>query len=785
MATTALERLYKITVDGSKAIADLEKIAKSTKSVDDRVKQFSKEFSDLKRNLLGGIGFAAVVAGFNSIVASMSDIVDQSQKLGITTTAFQQLQFAAKQSGVSAEALNTGIKKLQIGLQSLNDPTSEQGRLLKELGVTAGDDVTKAFDKIADAYKNSNEEGKKVAIVTKALGKSANELVPLLNNGSEGLREFNAEMKRLGLVVDDRTLKLFDEVGDNFDKIGAIGKSVGIQLSAGLLPSLIAIQEAISDAAGTSDIFTDAGRSIGVVVRGLTIGFIYFGTVLKQVGTGIGAVAAATEALFSEGTLKERIERASGVLQAFGKEFDEMSAAADKAVRQVNERTEEIAANGLPKATRGQNALGVSTEAANKELERQAKILANLRFEYGTLIGSLNETQKLNLRIKLGLVEYTAEQLKLARAIAAFKDRTEADKKAAESLKKLTEETGKLFTEQEKQIEQYDKLLQSLDPAIKKNDEYAAGLEIITNEYLLGRRSIEELSKAVELLDKKYDGSVEAAKALNEENAKIFDAQQKQIDEYDKLVESLDPAIKKNEEYAAGLEIISNAYLHGRITAEELDKQLEKLHKKFGETNPVLDIVSSNFESFFKNLESGAQRADELFKRMVQSILAQLLRLAAQKAILAAFGINIGAKAAKGMVFAHGEIVRRYAQGGVVEHGHHVQKFAKGTILTSPVLFPMAGGLGQAGEAGAEGVFPLTRTSSGDLGVKGVSPTVHVNVINNANAEVEVRTSQDGSRVDIIVDRAKRAVAADIRSGGGIVASSIESTYALGRARGG
>ena len=46
-----------------------------------------------------------------------------------------------------------------------------------------------------------------------------------------------------------------------------------------------------------------------------------------------------------------------------------------------------------------------------------------------------------------------------------------------------------------------------------------------------------------------------------------------------------------------------------------------------------------------------------------------------------------------------------------------VTPFAKGGVLASPAYFPMQGGLGLAGEAGAEAILPLARGSDGRLGV--------------------------------------------------------------------
>lgn len=57
------------------------------------------------------------------------------------------------------------------------------------------------------------------------------------------------------------------------------------------------------------------------------------------------------------------------------------------------------------------------------------------------------------------------------------------------------------------------------------------------------------------------------------------------------------------------------------------------------------------------------------------------------------------------------------ADGGVLAGGQ-VKPFASGGVIATPTYFPLKGGLGLAGEAGAEAVLPLARGSDGTLGVK-------------------------------------------------------------------
>ncbi|TCT07621.1 phage tail tape measure protein [Aquabacter spiritensis] len=57
-----------------------------------------------------------------------------------------------------------------------------------------------------------------------------------------------------------------------------------------------------------------------------------------------------------------------------------------------------------------------------------------------------------------------------------------------------------------------------------------------------------------------------------------------------------------------------------------------------------------------------------------------------------------------------------FAQGGIVADG--VRPFAKGGVVAAPTYFPLPGGTGLMGEAGAEAILPLARGADGALGVR-------------------------------------------------------------------
>jgi phage-related minor tail protein len=79
--------------------------------------------------------------------------------------------------------------------------------------------------------------------------------------------------------------------------------------------------------------------------------------------------------------------------------------------------------------------------------------------------------------------------------------------------------------------------------------------------------------------------------------------------------------------------------------------------------------------------------------------------------------------------------------------------FAQGGIVNSPVLFPMRGGTGLAGEAGPEAIMPLARGRDGKLGLR-ASGAAASNITINISTPDAQSFRQSQSQVAAMVSRA-------------------------------
>jgi phage-related minor tail protein len=82
-----------------------------------------------------------------------------------------------------------------------------------------------------------------------------------------------------------------------------------------------------------------------------------------------------------------------------------------------------------------------------------------------------------------------------------------------------------------------------------------------------------------------------------------------------------------------------------------------------------------------------------------------------------------------------------------------VTPFAQGGVVNSPVLFPMRGGAGMAGEAGPEAILPLQRGADGKLGIRSASGSA-TNITINISTPDAASFRQSQSQVAALVSRA-------------------------------
>ena len=139
---------------------------------------------------------AAAAGGVAVLLKSSIDMADQAGilagKLGVTTEALSRLQYAAKLSDVSQQSLESGMKRLSRTLTESAAGTGEAAKAFEALGLSAKDLINLPVDQqlgaIGDALNTVENASQKAAIAQQIFGRSGVDLIPILKEGTTGIR---------------------------------------------------------------------------------------------------------------------------------------------------------------------------------------------------------------------------------------------------------------------------------------------------------------------------------------------------------------------------------------------------------------------------------------------------------------------------------------------------------------------------------------------------------------------------------------------------------------------
>ena len=187
--------------------------------------QSAKVQAKALNSALGGLGMSIGVASLTAMAAKAvefgSKISDLSTRLGISTDALQEFDFAAKMSGSSLDEFVGGLQKLAKAQADALGGNEETINSFAALGVSVEDLKTKRIEDIFKQIGRSVRDASDVQLVMadamKVLGKASGPILAAMRNDLEAAAE---EAKRLGLIIGVDTIDKLDALGDSVDTFG-------------------------------------------------------------------------------------------------------------------------------------------------------------------------------------------------------------------------------------------------------------------------------------------------------------------------------------------------------------------------------------------------------------------------------------------------------------------------------------------------------------------------------------------------------------------------------------
>ena len=334
----ARDLLIRLTVDAAQADKRLKDIANSTSKLEKSLGAAGGALKGFIGGLAGAVSIGAMVTAFKSAANAMDEMAKASQKIGVSTEALSSLNYAASQSGVSFEGLQTGLKKLNQGLADVDKGTTSAAKAMRALGVTGADSPQQAISKIADAFASVPDSAQKTALAIELFGKAGADMIPLLNSGAEGLKKFEDRAKQLGIVIDTETAKQAEKFNDSLDDMQAALGGIVKNIVSGALPGMSGLVAAMANGARASKEWQQFGRGLAEVLAFVAGTGVKAIATFQALGTAIAGIAAAAT-LLATGNRK-------GAMQALGQMVDDINGIENSTNQRLAQMRESFAGIG-------------------------------------------------------------------------------------------------------------------------------------------------------------------------------------------------------------------------------------------------------------------------------------------------------------------------------------------------------------------------------------------------------------------------------------------------------
>lgn len=273
-----------------------DELDKTAKDADSAKGKFQKLGSVVKGIGVGmGVAFAAVgtaAVGAGKALVDMSveaaafadEMITQSTVTGMTVESLQAYNYAADLVDVSMETLTGSMAKQIKSMSTARKGTGSIAEAYDQLGVKVTDsngklrDGEKVYWEVIDALGKVTNETERDAIAMQILGKSAQDLNPLIAQGSEGIAALTDEAQRMGAVLSEDSISKLGAFDDSVQRLKQGSEAAQRVMGTVLLPQLQTLAddgtsllgEFTTGLASAGGDFDKISEVIGETVGGLT-----------------------------------------------------------------------------------------------------------------------------------------------------------------------------------------------------------------------------------------------------------------------------------------------------------------------------------------------------------------------------------------------------------------------------------------------------------------------------------------------------------------------------------
>lgn len=571
-------------------IARLRKDMDEAKGIVEKTSKAITNSINLAIGVLGALGLGLSIAAFTSWMKSAIDAGDAmkafSQKTGVAVEDVAGLQLAFQQGGVEGDKLQSAIAKMSKAMAEGSESFERLGIQTRNTDGSLRDAKAVLYD-VADATAKMKDGTEKIVLLQGIFGKSAADLIPTLNDGSQGLRDMADMAERLGLVMSSDTADAADKFNDTTELLGMGLQGVSRQVMAELLPTLTNLTGVMLESASNGETVNAVAGAISGTLKGLVTTGIIVTDVFGTWGEMLGATGAALVAL-----LNGDFASAKTIMSELNQEVSTDWQESGEKIKRIWSDTADTTVAAMAEMTSGSKDVANGVVQTSKAYDQYSQKLIAHRAQ---LEGELNQNQKLTAAQKV-LIDLTNKSSAAYKSLTEV-ERTELVEKAKQNIALEKEALTRAEARKQKEAEEKAlvKLIEKTRDANKTLDEQIAAQ----------RRANEAARNGVDASAALEVAKLREAAATAQKNAITAEEQQHNKDLADQYKQQADKLreLADLKEQGIHIQAAKDAAEEWKKTTDSIkDGLTDSLMRGFDEGKNMADSFKDGLESSFKAL---------------------------------------------------------------------------------------------------------------------------------------------------------------------------------------
>jgi hypothetical protein len=250
-------------------------IVSATAAAEAAMRRFEGFAEGMFRRLAGLVGVAALTRFGQGLINTADNLNKMRQRVGESVETLSSFRYVAALANVETSALEMSLKIAAQRLVDASKGSQEATSAFESLNlkVKNSDGSLKTLNQllleVAERFEKMPDGVRKTDAAVALFGRSGQELIPLLNQGSSGIARLQEEARKLGIEISGKTAQAAEDFNDNLTRLKFTLEGLGNRVLAQVLPNLVKFTDELARAGQNAEKAEQQTNGLVIVLKSL------------------------------------------------------------------------------------------------------------------------------------------------------------------------------------------------------------------------------------------------------------------------------------------------------------------------------------------------------------------------------------------------------------------------------------------------------------------------------------------------------------------------------------